>query len=92
MRYSQELELRRLAGEISEWKFEHLRLRLAEGAWYKPDFFVLLADGRIELHETKGQWREAARVRIKVASELHPWFRFRAIQWDKKRGWIVEEF
>jgi len=89
--YSEHLEARRLAGEITAWKFEPFNLRLAPGASYKPDFLVVCSDGILELHETKGFWREAARLRIKVAAEAFPWFRFLAVQ--RKHGqWITETF
>jgi len=98
LEYANHLDLLKLLGVVVDWQFEPLRFRLAEGAWYKPDFGVLYRgeDGGadwIEMHETKGLWREAARVRIKVAADRHPWFRFKAIQWDQAGGvWKVEEF
>lgn len=96
--YAAHLELRRIAGEILSWKFNCVRLKIATGkkaAWYKGDFFVELIDilGRqvFEVHETKGFWREAARVRIKVAAGLYPYFRFVAVE-RKGGGWEFEEF
>jgi len=83
-----------LAGEMLKATFEGMSIKLAKGSTYKPDFYCLLANGEIELHETKGRWMEAARVRIKVAAELYPEFRFVAIQ-KGKRGetrWKLEEF
>ena len=93
--YALELETRRLAREIKAWRFEGTKLRLANGAWYKPDFTVVGIGGEIEMHEIKGFWREAARLRIKVAAEQHPWFRFIALRRRRKRdggGWAIEEF
>lgn len=78
------------AGEVLWYRFEPMRLRLANGAYYKPDFGVKLRDGSLEFHETKGHWREAARVRIKVAAELFP-FRFIAVT-RNGGGWAREEF
>lgn len=63
---------------MQEWSYEAIRLRLADGAWYMPDFRVIMPDGTEEYHEVKGFWREAARVRIKVAAEHHPYV-FRAV-------------
>ena len=91
-RYAQHLDLLKLAGDVREWKYEWLRFRLADGAWYKPDFFLVMPDRSMELHETKGVWREAARVRIRVAAERHPWFRFRGVQHSKRSGWVFEDF
>jgi hypothetical protein len=84
--YAMKLDLRAKAGDIFDWAFEPIRLRLGEGAWYTPDFLVVLNTGEIEFHEYKGHWREAARVRIKVAASLYPYFRFIAIQEKTVRG------
>lgn len=87
--YAEDLEARRRAGEIQHWAFEPVRFKLGEGAWYKPDFMVMLADGEIQFIETKGHWEEAARVRIKVAAELHP-FKFIALTCRcKSKRWSV---
>jgi hypothetical protein len=87
--YAAHLGMRQLAGEIVGWKYEAVKLRLADGAFYKPDFLVILPSGAIELHETKGHWREAARVRFKVARELFAPIVFRAIR--KGEGGFYEE-
>lgn len=73
--YAQELELLKAAGVIKFWRFESIRLRLADGTFYTPDFLVVLSDDTIEIIETKGFMREAARVRLNVAADIHP-FRF----------------
>ena len=84
------LEARRLAGEIIGYKYEAMKLRLAKGAWWTPDFVIFNLDGTIEFAEIKGFWRQAGRQAIKVAAELHP-FKFVAVQ--KKGGvWKYEEF
>jgi hypothetical protein len=100
---AQELELEKRAGEVIWWQFEPMKLRLADGAYYKPDFAVMRwysIDGRglsvpvLEFEEVKGFFREAARVRIKVAAEHYP-FKFRVIRRRKVQeggGWDVEEF
>lgn len=78
-RYANHLELRRRAGEVYDWKFEPMKLRLAWKTWYTADFFVQLEDGQLEVHECKGHWEDDARVKIKVAASLYPCFRFLAI-------------
>lgn len=88
--YAQRLELQKRAGDVLWYRYEPLKLRLADGSYYKPDFGVLTSDYLFELHETKGFWREAARVRIKVAAGLFP-FKFIAIT-RKNGGWVREEF
>lgn len=92
--YAQHLERRRLVDEIDRWDFEPEKLRLADRTFYSPDFRVVLADGSVEFHEVKGFWEDDARVKIKVAAELHP-YRFVAVRVKPKRdggGWAEEEF
>lgn len=93
-RYAQWLEYRRTAGQVAWFKFEGLKLRLADNTFYTPDFAVMLASGEIECHEVKGHWADDARAKIKIAADLYP-FRFIAIKEKAKRdggGWAVEEF
>lgn len=91
--YADELTLRQAAGLIREWRFEPLKLRLAPATYYSPDFLVILSDDTVEIHEVKGRWEDDARVKIKVAATLNPWFRFVAVTKRPKRdgGWSVEE-
>jgi hypothetical protein len=88
--YAEHLTARQLRGEILFWMFEGLSFRLADGPYYTPDFVVQLPDGTIELHETKGTWREAARLRIKIAADRFP-FRFVGVR-SIKGQWVFEEF
>ena len=88
--YAQHLYLRKCAGEVLDYRFEPMNLRLADNTFYRPDFGVLLADGHYELHEVKGHWTDDARVKIKVAAEIHP-FRFRAVK-KAGTGWAEEVF
>jgi hypothetical protein len=94
-RYASEiLDVRKALGEVAEYWYESVKLRLADGSWFTVDFFVMLADGRLEAHEVKGHWRTAERVRIKVAAERYP-FIFTSAQRRKKKeggGWKVESF
>jgi hypothetical protein len=87
-RYAEHLENQRVAGEIKRWAYEALKFRLADGALFTPDFCVWLNDGSLELRETKGHMREAARVRFLVARELYPEFQWRMIQASSKGGWV----
>jgi len=89
-RYAAYLEGLRLAGGIVAWRFEALKLKLANSTFYTPDFVVTFSD-RIECHEVKGFWRDDARVKIKVAAQMFPEFAFVAVKREKK-GWIYEEF
>lgn len=89
--YAQHLELEKAAGEILWWRYEPMKLRLADGSYFTPDFGVLTRGCLFEFHETKGFWRESARVRIKVAAEIFP-FRFIALKRTAGGGWEREEF
>lgn len=81
--YSERLESLRLAGEITGWRFEAYKLRLADNTWFTPDFMVQLGSGEIELHEVKACKRggqilieDDAAVKLKVAAEQYTEFQF----------------
>src|SRR3972149_1959714 len=77
--YGQHLELLKRAGEVLWYRFEGLKLRLADNTFYTPDFAVLAKDFVMECQEVKGHWHDDARVKIKVAAAMYP-FRFMAVQ------------
>lgn len=92
--YAADLELLRQSGDVAWWKFEGLKLRLADNTFYTPDFAVMLSNGEMQCHEIKGFWTDDARVKIKVAAELYP-FRFYALKPRQKKaggGWVSEAF
>ena len=92
--YAQQLELRKHAGDVAWYRFEGLKLRLADNTFYTPDFAVMRSNGLMECHEVKGFWTDDARVKIKVAAEAYP-FAFFAVRKAPKRdggGWAWEEF
>ncbi len=80
-----------MVGEIVRWTYEDTKLRLGTGSWYTPDFRLIMRDGSIVFYEVKGHQREAALVRIKVASDLYPEYTF--IQVKREQGvWIEQRF
>jgi len=82
------------AGAVAWFKFEGVKLRLADNTFYTPDFVVMDSDGQIEMHEVKGFWQDDARVKIKVAADMYP-FRFIAVKPRAKKdggGWQTEAF
>ena len=98
--YADRLDLLQVAGELIAWSFQPERLRLSYasvpgekkssgGAFYTPDFRVVMSDRSIEFHEVKGFWRTAAKVRIRVAADLHPMYRFVVVM-KVKGGFSVE--
>lgn len=97
------LQLHELAGD-TPWVGDHsIKFQLATGAWYTPDFHIS-ADSRVTpgveyeippgilfiVYEVKGHWREAARVRIKVAAKRHAYAKFIAVQ-EERGAWKYEE-
>lgn len=92
--YADRLKLLQHAGQIAWFKFEGLKLRLADNTFYTPDFAVMLADGTLECHEVKGHWQDDARAKIKIAADLYP-FRFIAVKVRARKrggGWETEDF
>lgn len=92
--YADHLNMLKMAGEIEDWKYEGIKFKLANNTHYIPDFLVVYPT-HMEIHEVKGFWRDDGRVKIKVAADLFPWFKFIAVQKIAKKygsGWKVEEF
>lgn len=89
--YEQYLTLLLRAGEIVWFKFEGVKLRLADSTFYTCDFAVMSKDHVLEMHEVKGFWTDDARVKIKVAADMYP-FRFKAVKSGKGGSWVTEEF
>ena len=91
--YAAHLEALRRAGKIIFWRYESVKFRLADRTWYTPDFYVMRADGTLEVHETKGRWEDDARVKTKVTAEQFPELTLVAVQWDKDtKSWKFERF
>lgn len=93
-RYADTLELMRHAGDVLWYKFEGIKLRLADNTFYTADFAVLRNDFSIECHEVKGYWMDDARAKIKIAADMYP-FKFFAVTERAKKlggGWEYEAF
>lgn len=77
-KYADTLQLRKLAGEIVEWHYEAVTLKLADNCRYTPDFSVLLNDGTKEFVDVKGTGPvdDKSIVKIKVAAEKFFEYRF----------------
>ncbi len=75
--YAEQLQALKLSGEIVDFLFECIKLRLADRTYLTPDFSVLMPDGFLEFHDVKGSFfPEHNRVKWKVAIEQFPWFTF----------------
>ncbi len=92
--YQDRLAELKASGAILWYRFEGIKLRLADNTFYTPDFAVMTNSGQMECHEVKGFWEDDARVKIKVAAEMYP-FLFKALKPLPKKsggGWSIEEF
>jgi hypothetical protein len=88
--YERHLLSRKLAGEILWYGFEPINIRQADNTFYKPDFFVQLASGQMEIHEVKGFFTDKARAKTKIAAELLPMFPFLICRLIKGK-WDINE-
>jgi hypothetical protein len=91
--YADHLALKKAAGHIVDFRYEAVKIRLADNTYYTADFLVIADDWVVELHEVKGYWEDDARVKTKVAAEMYPWFRFVGVTRPKKNDpWKYERF
>lgn len=87
--YAAMLDLEQKAGGITYWRFEAMKIRLADNTFYTPDFLVMRADRSLEFHEVKGNFiMDDAKVKLKVAAETCP-FGFVLAQ-KVKGAWHME--
>lgn len=92
--YAEHLKSEQYAGKVAWFKFEGIKLRLADNTFYTPDFNVMLSSGVLQMREVKGYWLDDARAKIKIAADLYP-FEFIAVKARAKKnggGWEQEEF
>lgn len=88
--YAQYLDVLKHIGEITFWRYEPFGLKLADRTFYHPDFFLMLPNGHIEIHEVKGFRRDDAMVKLKVAAKQFDWWRFVLV--SRVRGvWEMRE-
>src|SRR5689334_11822950 len=52
--YAERLRIAAAAGEILWWKWESIKLQLADATFYTPDFASVGRDGVLTFHEVKG--------------------------------------
>lgn len=76
----------RVTGEVRDYRYEALTLRLGRDCRFTPDFMVMAPDDVIECHEVKGPhaWEDAI-VKLRTAAEMYP-FRFYLCR-HSKNGW-----
>lgn len=83
--YAARLHVLVLAGEVLQWWFEAVTLKLADDCRLTPDFLVMLANGRLEFHEVKGRWEEDAKIKARLAA-LHFPFPIKVFRRQPKRA------
>lgn len=98
--YEQHLEMLKRTGQIDGYRFEGIKIKLADNTFYTPDFIVFAGDGVVELHDTKGTTKkkradgsnisapwieEDAKLKLKLVAELYP-FRVLAV-FKTTEGW-----
>jgi hypothetical protein len=84
LRYDAYLSLLKATGKIADYWAHKFTWKLATGAHYRADFLVLLPDGLLEIHETKGgkknkttgEWgpfsEDDALLKVKLIAEQCP--------------------
>jgi hypothetical protein len=87
--YAARLFSLRVIGQIHDWRYEAVTLRLGDRVRFTPDFRVVMADGTVELHEVKGAYtREDARIKLQAAATLFQEYRFKLATYAKGR-WTI---
>jgi hypothetical protein len=84
-----ELEALKRSGQIVGWWYEAVTFKLADDCRYTPDFLIQESDGSLRLEETKGFWRDDAKVKTKVYASRFP-LPLRVLV-KSKSGWDIEE-
>lgn len=82
-----------LAGEISWYRFEGIKLRLADNTFLTVDYAVLPASGVLTMIDVKGAAavvQEDARVKMRVAADQYP-FMFQLAFPAKGGGWTIKD-
>jgi hypothetical protein len=92
-RYAAHLAILKAAGEIHDWAFQPEKFRLAnkgDACFYTPDFRLLLNDGTVEFHDTKGFMEEDALIKIKWFVAAHP-YPLVVVRWVKG-NWQMDRY
>ena len=97
--YAATLTVQKACGQIIDWWFQPIRLRLSESdalTTWTPDFMVLYSEGTLELVDVKGwAFEDDARVKIKLAADkFYPFLVTSVTPIPKKDGggWKRETF
>jgi hypothetical protein len=88
--YANYLEGLKHAGEVLWYRFEGVKLRLADNTVLTIDFAVMPISMQLEMHEVKGFMIDDANVKLKIAAEAYP-FVFKLIKRAKWGLWETTE-
>jgi hypothetical protein len=93
--YEAHLKLLMHLGQVLWFRFEGIKLRLADNTFLTVDFAVMTADRVLEMHDVKGGrevFQDDAKAKTKIAADQYP-FVFKVVfPKDRKfSGWEVEE-
>lgn len=86
--WSYRLEIMKQNGEIRNWYYEPINIRLGEATYYRPDFLIIHNDGEAVFQEIKGGFiRDKSLVKYKAAADKYPEMKFEMWQKQKGYGW-----
>lgn len=93
--YAKYLDTLKALGDVLWWKFEGIKLRLADNTFLTMDFAVMSGAQEIELHDCKGSFamiEDDAWAKTKIAAAEYPFRFFVVAPVDRKfSAWKVEE-
>jgi hypothetical protein len=86
--YAGRLDQRKYLKEIRDYQYENVGFRLADKCFFYPDFFIAMST-HFEVHDVKGFMRDDALVKLKIAKDMYPWFRWVIVkkvkgEWEEK--------
>lgn len=89
------------SGEFLSYRFEEVKIRLADNTWFIPDFEIITKDFEVEYHEVKACMasgkmliEDDANVKIKVAADKFQERKFILCGKLPKKmggGWVFKE-
>jgi hypothetical protein len=80
------------AGVIRKFRFEALNLRMGDRTFHRPDFYVVMADGSIQIREVKGGYiRPDALTKWKIAAQDWDEYTWQMWQWKDSRWTKIRE-
>lgn len=88
--YASFLEMRKRAGEVAWYRFEGIKIRLADNTFLTVDFAVMLSSGELEMHDVKGgPIMDDANVKLKVAADQYPFPFFIVRKGKSVSSWTI---